>query len=266
MAVMMLRTIAIFSLCSLPLSGDEEEAGPNCFELFKGKANPHPLLTQADHWVKEDGMGFDSMNLTRYQRFKDGQMTRWSRKTPADDIDPDTARKMKETVSKKKQVPYQAWHSLIMINGHIETYTIDSRHLTMFTKVFIKTGEHSWFEGSKSLKGSSEENLYQFDRCPFDNNTGHVFHRYRRKDLNPKEPLVKSVTREAFSTDHQKGEDYDVWVIRIGPPDSSKHLFRIKWHNGPDIFSPTNYHTHGGWKAIIKPQDLEPQPNPENQN
>ena len=131
----------------------------------------------------------------------------------------------------------------------------------MFFKTFIKVGENSWYHASKRLNTDREENLYDFDRNPFENKTGQVLRIRLKEEIFKKEAEKREVIRGEFTTSHQVGEEYDVWVVTIKNGPYPHYLYRIKWHNGPDIFSPTNYHVHGGWKAALNPPSPSPQQN-----
>ena len=260
---MMLHYFVTVTILSLSLQAKEEVQQPKLFELHDVKGEAHPLLSKAEHWVHDDGIGFDSLHRTEFRRFDSGKVTLWSRKTPAARGKGPIPEGLEEIISEEERKPYQSWKHFMQIGDWLESYAIDEKGGRMFNNVFVEVGKNSWFHGQIQLGAYRVENLYDFDRCPFENKTGKFTHIQLHQDFGSKEPQVKTVTRGEFITSFNTNEEYDYWQIIIKGGPHSQSLYRTKWHQGADIFSPTDFHRRGGWKAIIKPQVREPQPNPE---
>ena len=223
------------------------------FLMFEAKGEPHPLLTQAAHWEHTEPVGFDLMIKTRFTRYKKDELIRWTRKVPSPEhLHAFKDNRPKEVISDKHKTSYRAWSSVIRQDDTIQTYTLDTDHQSLFFGTLQPAGKNAWFHGMVRLERRRDEQLYRFDRSPFEHDNGKVTHIQLRQGLKRDDTPWLRISNEPFTTDYQSNDKFGVWVITLGAPQSPRHLYRIKWHDGPDVFSTTNTPIHGGAKAFLK--------------
>ena len=122
----------------------------------------------------------------------------------------------------------------------------------MFLGSLIPIAENTWFEGYSRGKDRREENLYQFDRSPFEHDKGTVTRTHILLNTADSPSPKKVVSQQSFTTQYHSYEDREAWVIYIGDGKYKRHLYRTKWRKGPDAFSSNSYNLKHHLKAAPK--------------